>query len=183
MNIHKIIDNTKVEGPGNRLSIWVQGCSRHCRGCFATDTWNFEAGQRMSVDQIVEIIKNNSSIEGITILGGEPLDQSSELAELISRVRSETRLSIILFTGYEYEAILADQDAAINCILRNVDVLIDGPYIEELRSFSIPLIGSSNQKFRFLSERYSMQDFVKNKIEIRIDPSGKTIINGMIPFE
>ncbi len=182
LNIYRIIKNTRSEGPGNRFCIWVQGCSRHCRGCFLKDTWSFKPNQLISPEELFRMISEEKNIEGVTILGGEPLEQAEELSELLECV-SNLGLSVIVFTGFTYSEIKEDGDVYRNKILEYTDVLIDGEFIEEKKDFSKPLTGSSNQRHIFLTDRYKLEDFGENKIEIRISPDGKMSINGMGDFE
>lgn len=181
MNIHRIIAETKSEGPGNRVAIWVQGCSIQCYGCMAKDTWDTKARQFMTPDDILSILDSCTNIEGVTILGGEPFDQAHELAILTQRIKKRN-LSLIILTGYVYEHLLSVSDCDVKTVLDNVDVLIDGPYVESLRSFNRPLVGSDNQRFLFLTDKYKMSDFGKNTIEVRIDKDGIAQYNGMGDF-
>ena len=182
LNINRLIHSTRAEGPGNRFAIWLQGCSRHCQGCFATDTWSFEPHLLYSADDIAGMIEKEPDIEGITILGGEPFAQADELAELILKIKL-LGLTIILFTGYGFYELKSSSNDRIQMILNNIDVLIDGEYKEDQRNFDIPLIGSSNQNIIFLSEKYTMNDFKTNKIEIRISKNGTIHYNGMGDFD
>ena len=178
MNVHRIEPLTHAEGPGARCCIWMQGCSRHCPGCFATATWSTAPRRLMSADDIISLTRSQPGIEGITILGGEPFEQPEELAALTAKAWNE-QLSTIVFTGYTYEELLAARNPYWDEALRHTDVLIDGPYIEQQRSFRRPLAGSDNQRFHFLTSRYRMSDFKRNTIEVRISPDGTARINGM----
>lgn len=181
ININRIIVGTRSEGPGVRLCIWFQGCSHHCEACYAEDTWSFSENRLFSVNEIFDMIDQSElTIEGITVLGGEPFDQNRELFLLLQEARRRN-LSCVVFTGYTIDE-LKRKDEINNAILELVDVLIDGPYIKELRSFDVPLVGSSNQKIHFLTNRYSRTDFLRNKIEIRISKKGIISINGMGDF-
>ena len=182
MNIHRIINNTKSEGPGNRVAIWTQGCSRHCKGCMAKDTWPHINNQKMSIEEILSIVTKNPTIEGVTILGGEPFEQVQELSQLTQGIKDKG-LSTIIFTGYTYEQLRDSGNSYIEAILSSIDVIIDGPYIQELRSFSRPMVGSDNQRFIFLTDTYSLADFQTNTIEVRISKGGIVQYNGMGEFD
>lgn len=182
MNIHRIIEKTMAEGPGNRFAIWTQGCSRHCKGCMLPKTWSFNANIELSVNEILEKIYRMDDIEGVTILGGEPFEQAKDLVSLVKGIRKKD-LSIIIFTGFSIEELKNSKNRIYQEILKNIDILIDGKYIENLRSFNIPMIGSDNQRFHFLTGRYSMIDIPENRIEIRINPDGSLFYNGMGNFE
>jgi anaerobic ribonucleoside-triphosphate reductase activating protein len=175
LNINRIITGTKVEGPVIRTCIWLQVCSRHCPRCFAKETWSFEPREIKSCDEIIRIISNDKESEGVTFLGGEPLEQIDSLIELCSMIKGIGK-SIVLFSGYTIEEI--ENDQKLRPVLKLIDVLIDGPYVEKLRDFSRPMIGSKNQRFHFLTSRYKIEDFERNQLEIRISPSGKITVNG-----
>ena len=85
LRVFNILKNTKVEGPGNRYCIWVQGCSLHCRGCQATHTWSHSGGINLNTGDIIEDILNQKDIEGVTFLGGEPFEQAEALGIIASR--------------------------------------------------------------------------------------------------
>ena len=184
MKIYKLIKNTTVEGPGNRFCIWVQGCSRHCKGCFARETWDFSAGIYYDVNALFELIKSQNNIEGVTFLGGEPFEQANEILELSKLIKS-INLSIVCFTGFKIEELKQKNDKNINELLDNIDLLIDGGFESENFDLSRPWVGSSNQRYIFLSNRYNEEQIkkYKNKIEMRIDSNGEILINGMGDFE
>ena len=181
VNVHRIEPHTKAEGPGIRCCVWLQGCNRRCPGCYATDTWDSSPRQLMSADEIIGQALSHPDVEGITILGGEPFQQPEALASLTTKAWANG-LTTIVFTGYTHEELLAADNAHWHETLQHIDVLIDGPYIQALRSFSRPLVGSSNQRFIFLTERYRMSDFRRNTIEVRITPDGVARLNGMGDF-
>ena len=181
INVYRYVDCTKVEGPGKRFCIWFQGCSHRCEGCYARDTWSFDENQLMRVSDVMELIDYAPGIEGVTILGGEPFDQPEALEELVKEIKLRN-LSIIVFTGYTLEEIETSDNICWRNVLNNIDVLIDGLYEAANRSFDIPLIGSSNQRYYFFTDRYSMADFEDNKIEIRIGKDGILKFNGMGDF-
>lgn len=179
MRIHQIIPRTAVDGPGVRFCLWVQGCSRHCKGCFNPGTWNPEGGTEMTVEALREQIAATPDIEGITLLGGEPFEQAEECARLCEWARARG-LSVAAFSGYTLEELRAG-DAATRRLLAAVDLLMDGPYVEELQDFSRPWIGSRNQNYRFLTERYTMADVENGRrgVEIRMKKSGEIFVSGM----
>ena len=183
MRIYKILKNTTVEGPGQRFCIWAQGCKKHCKGCFAKETWDFESGEVYSVIELYNLIKMQDNIEGVTFLGGEPFEQVKEILELSKMVKKDN-LSVLCFTGYTYEELKFKNDKCINEFLANIDLLIDGGFEQEYFDLSRPWVGSSNQRFIFLTDRYCENDLkkYKNKIELHLDYDGKIEINGMGDF-
>lgn len=178
IRVHKILKNTKVEGPGTRYCIWFQGCSRRCKGCWAKATWAPDGGEEFDVQEVLEDILKTQGIEGVTFLGGEPFEQPEALKFLASGVK-DAGLSVLCFTGGKIEEI-KDRE-----ILNYIDLLIDGEYREEEQDFSRPWVGSKNQRYHFLTERYDEKIFTdyKNKIEINIQKNGLIFINGMGDFE
>lgn len=184
LDVYKILTNTKVEGPGNRFCIWVQGCKKHCKGCYARDTWEFGCGQKLSVSELFKMISAEKDIEGVTFLGGEPFEQAVDLAQLAAMVK-EQGLSVVCFSGYTINELKQKNDQAVNDLLCNVDLLIDGGFETENFDISRPWVGSSNQKYHFLTDFYTPEiiNQYKNKIEARISPDGKLEINGMGDFK
>lgn len=184
LNIYKIIERTEVEGPGVRFCIWVQGCKKHCPECFAKETWEFGAGQNYTTDEIFSRIMAQKDIEGVTFLGGEPFEQAQELVVLAKKIKAQN-LSVVCFTGYTIEELKAKNSSAVNRFLKYIDLLIDGGFEKEKFDLSRPWVGSSNQRYIFLSDFYSQEDIVqyKNKIEARIGLDGKLEINGMGDFD
>ena len=136
IQVYKILKQTKVEGPKKRYCIWFQGCSKHCKGCWAKATWDFNSGKEYDVEDIIEDIFKTPNIDGVTFLGGEPFEQSEALAFLCKKIK-EAGLSIICFTGNRFE----DIEEKYNHILENIDLLIDGEFIEEQKYFSSPWVG------------------------------------------
>lgn len=176
LNVHRIITRTAVEGPGQRFAIWLQGCNRHCEGCFVPQTWSKEPNLLYTQEQIINMINAEKDIEGITILGGEPFEQSEELCSLLMHL--DKKLSVIIFTGYTLNELQEKNDIYVNSIIDMVDVLVDGEFIISQMDMSKPMIGSSNQKFHFFTPKYTINDFQKNKIEIRFQKNGAFLING-----
>ena len=176
VRIHKIIKNTKVEGPKTRYCIWFQGCSRHCKNCWAKATWDFNSGTEYEIEDILKDILNTKNIDGVTFLGGEPFEQAEALEFLCTKVK-EAGLSVVCFTGNSLENL---KNTHTN-ILKNIDLLIDGEYIEEEKDYSRPWVGSKNQNYHFLTDRFDKNiiNKYKNKIEINIDKNGIIFINGM----
>ncbi len=183
LDIYKILTNTQVEGPGIRFCIWVQGCKKHCPDCWAQDTWHFGIGEKYSVEDLFSQIQAQTNIEGVTFLGGEPFEQAKDLSELSSKIKA-LGLSVVCFTGYTYEELQAKNDKFTDELLENIDLLIDGGFEKDNFDLSRPWVGSSNQRYIFLTDFYNEEIIkkYKNKIEARISPDGKLEINGMGDF-
>lgn len=180
IRVHKILKHTKVEGPGTRYCIWFQGCSRHCKGCWAKATWTPDGGEEFEVEDVLKDILSTDGIEGVTFLGGEPFEQKEAL-EVLACGAQKAGLSVLCFTGGKIEDI---QQKHPN-ILEHIDLLIDGEFCEEEKDFSRPWVGSKNQRYNFLSNRYDEKILseYKNKIEINVQKNGLIFINGMGDFE
>ncbi len=183
LRVFNIIKNTKVEGPGNRYCIWVQGCSRHCKGCQAVHTWSHKGGELYNVEDIInDILLQKDKIEGVTFLGGEPFEQAEALG-IIAEREKKNGLSVVCFTGGRLEEL---KENPINKnLLDNTDLLIDGEFVEELTDYSRPWCGSSNQRYHFLTDRYNEDIFIKykNKVEVNISKNGQVFMNGMGNFD
>ncbi len=184
LNLYKIIPQTEVEGPNKRFCIWVQGCKKHCAGCWAKETWEFGIGQNYTVEELFQLIKSQKDIEGVTFLGGEPFEQAKELSKLAQKIK-EVGLSVVCFTGYTIEELRNIDSPSIATLLENIDLLIDGGFEKENFDLSRPWVGSSNQRYIFLTDFYSPDAIKKytNKVEVRISQGGKLEINGMGDFE
>lgn len=184
INIYKYLNKTHAEGPGQRFCLWVQGCSRHCDGCFAKSTWSHQKNRIMSVDELFFLIKEQKGIEGVTFLGGEPFEQAKPLAELARKVQN-LGLSVLTFTGNTFEELKKSENEDIQALLKYTDLLIDGGFEKENFDLSRPWVGSKNQRYIFLTDRYSAEEIknYKNKIEVRIEKNGFVFVNGMGDFD
>ena len=182
LRIFKILKNTKVEGPESRYCIWVQGCSHHCACCQAVHTWSHSGGELIDINEIIEDIKSQKGIEGITFLGGEPFEQAEALGEIAFAVKS-MGLGVLCFTGGYIETLKNDNKN--KKLLNNIDLLIDGPFEIDKLDYSRPWCGSSNQRYHFLTDRYNEEIFerYKNKVEVNISKNGTIFMNVMGHFD
>ena len=172
MRIARIWHNTASEGPGLRTAIWLQGCSIGCHGCINPHLWSFQGGQEVNIEDLADEILG-LDVEGITLLGGEPFDQAAECYELSRRVRDGGK-GVVTFSGYTYEKLLKEERSDWASLLSVTDLLVDGPYESELPEEDRAWVGSTNQRFLNLTNRYVDIDpkVVNNRIEIRVLPSG-----------
>ena len=182
LRVFNILKTTKVEGPGVRYCIWTQGCSRHCKGCQAVHTWSHSGGILIDVKDIIEDIKSQKNIEGVTFLGGEPFEQAEALG-IIAKEVQKLGLSVLCFTGFLLEELRQEEKNRL--LLDNIDLLIDGEFKQELVDYSRPWCGSSNQRYHFLTSRYNEEIFekYKNKVEVNISKNGVIFMNGMGNFD
>lgn len=151
MRYANIIDCDTANGEGVRTSLFVSGCHRHCQGCFNTDAQSFDYGEPYTKNVEQRILDQLALpyIAGLSILGGEPLDQTPEdkhdLLYLIAKAKDMGKTTW-LWTGYTWEDIAKNGSAMSRGLIGWVDVVVDGPYIKELRDISLPFRGSSNQR-------------------------------------
>ncbi len=186
LRLFQFIARTNVEGPGARACIQVQGCPIHCAGCALPQTWPADGGLLVEADALIEQILSESAIEGVTFLGGEPFFQAGPLAYIGRRVK-EHNLSVVTFTGYLLEAIQSANRNDYNELLAVTDLLIDGPFKRHQVEFVRPWVGSSNQRFHYLTDRYAQRPeeiaSTPNRIEVRLKPDGRIFINGLAAHE
>ena len=157
---------SKVNGPGNRFVLWTQGCSKGCSECFNPETWSTNIYKELSPTQIFELIKN-FEVDGVTISGGDPLEQEDELLELLMLLSTmRLRKGIILFSGFT-RAEISSNFIREQC-LKYIDVLIDGRYEKNLK-IDFSLRGSSNQEFYSFSNKISSDELhFDQEIEISL---------------
>jgi len=143
-----------VDGPGLRMVIWTQGCPHRCKGCHNPQTHRFDGGFETEVDDIIEQMKNLKLHRGITISGGEPLEQPEACRE-IAEAAKNMGLDVWVYTGYTFEAILDRSESDKRPwaeLLKVVDVIIDGPFILEKKNMLLRFRGSENQRIIDVSE-------------------------------
>ena len=146
---------SKVNGPGVRFVLWTQGCSKGCSECFNPETWSTNVYKELSPTQIFELIKN-FEVDGVTISGGDPLEQEDELLELLMLLSTmRLRKGVILFSGFT-RAEISSSPIREKC-LSYIDVLIDGRYEKNLK-VDFSLRGSSNQEFYSFSNKISSDE-------------------------
>lgn len=141
IRIAGIVEESIVDGTGLRYAIFMQGCVRRCKGCQNPATHDINGGRIVDTSELIDAIKKNSLLAGITLTGGEPLLQLDAAVEL-ARETKKLGLNVWCYTGYTLEEI---PDAAQE-LLKYVDVLVDGPFVEELRDLELDFRGSSNQR-------------------------------------
>lgn len=134
-----------VDGPGYRFAVFVQGCPHGCIGCHNPKTHDFEGGYLSDTGEIIGRLGKNPLIRGVTLSGGEPMMQPKPLAE-IARAAKEKGLSVWCYTGFTLEFLLEEGRSDRLELLREVDVLVDGPYIAHERSLDLLYCGSRNQR-------------------------------------
>lgn len=143
LRVVDIVDGTTVDGPGLRTSIYFAGCDHHCPGCHNPSTWPHDSGRDMTVGDIIAHIEENGF--NVTFSGGDPLYQADKIAVLAREIKRRLGKTVWCYTGFTYEELMAGTPSARQ-VLDNIDVLVDGPFIESLRYTSLLFRGSSNQR-------------------------------------
>ena len=136
-----------ADGPGFRISIYCAGCSHHCKGCHNPQSWDFDAGHWMTVDELLDIIKADS-LSNVSFSGGDPFYQVDAFTELARRIKAETGKTIWCWTGFTLEEIQADP--SLSRMLPYLDVLVDGPFSREQRDTNLLFLGSRHQRIIYL---------------------------------
>ena len=162
MNYANIKKYDIADGPGVRVSLFVSGCRHHCKGCFNSEAWDFEYGRPYTAETEAEILEalKPGYIAGLTLLGGEPFEpgNQAELVKLLRKVRETyPEKSIWSYTGYVYDKDLVPGGRAYTDVtdemLSYLDVLVDGPFVEELKDITLQFRGSSNQRILEMSKK------------------------------
>lgn len=183
LNVAATVPCTEAEGPGKRFALWVQGCPLRCPGCCNPHMLEFKEANFRPIEEVAEEILASPDIEGVTFIGGEPFSQAAGLTALAKRLRAAD-LSVMVFSGFTIERIRKANRPDWESFLEHIDLLVDGPYIQEKLVTDRRWIGSSNQRTHFLTERYAHLsdkeegwDKGPNTIEIRM-VNDQIYING-----
>lgn len=179
LQVAQIVPCTEAEGPGRRFALWFQGCPLRCPGCCNPEFIPFAGGETLTLADVLRTLDaaRERGIEGITLLGGEPLAHAAASAAL-ARAAHERGLSVMVFSGYTLEEVRAKDDPDVDEVLAHTDILVDGPYVRELPDTARRWIGSINQRIHFLSDRYRADDKCwreRNTLEIRVRNSEVTV--------
>jgi anaerobic ribonucleoside-triphosphate reductase activating protein len=180
LNIMGYVDQSEVNGPGSRAVIWVQGCKKECPGCFNPNSWDFEINQLVAIDTLVENILSSPVNTGVTFSGGEPFWQASALAELARKVKAKG-LNVMSFTGFTLEQLKSKSGPPGAAeLLAELDILIDGPFVESLaiNSPNSP-VSSSNQRVNIFNPDFENKiSWASDQIEVHILKDGSRIVTG-----
>lgn len=159
LNIYNIETSNYVNGNGNRYVLWLQGCDLGCIDCWNQQTWSFEDKILKSVDEIFEeLMSLEDSLDGVTFTGGEPFLQAKELSILAQKIKENTKLTIQIFTGFEHEELLKEEDIML---LNYTDILVAGRYDQTKEN--------NNQKVYILNNSSELWKFDNSNVEIEID--------------
>jgi anaerobic ribonucleoside-triphosphate reductase activating protein len=163
------LEHSEIYGPGIRSVFWTQGCTLACKGCWNTQYWPRRGGDEISVSEVLSQLNELKDIEGITLLGGEPLQQPQACLELIQGCK-DLGLSIFLYTGYEP----SEFNELMQSCFDLCDIAVTGRYVQELRDTTLRWRGSQNQQVHFISDLYD-ESVLQNQTEVEchILPSGE----------
>ena len=179
MQIAQVVPCTEAEGPGKRFAVWFQGCPLRCPGCCNPEFLTFKGGQTKTLREMREWLvrsQEESGIEGITLMGGEPFAHAVP-ALALARASRQLGLSVMVFSGFTIEELQARAEPEVAELIAVTDILVDGPYVREQPDTARRWIGSRNQRIHFLTPRYSYdrQWRQKNTLEIRVDRAGVSV--------
>jgi len=164
MRVAGIVKESLTNGLGVRGVVFFQGCPHHCKGCQNPSTWDTDGGIEMPILDVWKEVYS-PHLDGITLSGGEPLSQPRAVTAL-STIGYDYHLNVWVYTGYTLEQIAEMNDPWLFTALKRVDVLVDGPFIEELKDLSLPYRGSRNQ--RIIPKPYKqLQDYIKKGVPIK----------------
>ena len=177
LHVHAVEPRSRANGPGARFVVWLQGCTLGCPGCFNPAT-HAQGGRSVTVEALLAQIPDD--VEGISLSGGEPLQQAAGAAALLGAARARG-LSTLVFSGYTLAEI--EQLPGGPAVLAATDVLIDGRYVASER-LARGLRGSANQRIHVLTPRYALADVEATPVaEIRIGPTGEVVLTGVDPLK
>lgn len=145
MRIAGTVQDSIVDGPGFRFTVFTQGCSHHCPGCHNPQTHDPSGGTEHTVEELLERMRSNPLTDGLTLSGGEPFEQPEDCL-LLAQGAHESGLNVWSYTGYLFEFLRDQGTEAQKALLRELDVLVDGPFLLEQRTLSLPWRGSRNQR-------------------------------------
>ena len=143
--IHGTAQDSIVDGPGIRFAVFVQGCPHRCEGCHNPESHDPAGGRETTTEEIIAQMKANPLLDGLTLSGGEPMSAAEACLEIALAAKA-ARLNVWCYTGYTWEALLKEADPARMALLRQVDVLVDGPFMLAERSLELTFCGSRNQR-------------------------------------
>ena len=180
LNIMGYVDESEVNGPGCRAVVWVQGCKRECPGCFNPASWSFETNQLIAVEKLANQILSNPCNQGVTFSGGEPFWQAPALTQLAKKLKA-AGLNVMSFSGFTLQE-LQSEGAPLGGqeLLEQLDILVDGPFVQSLAINSPDtLVSSRNQRVHVFNPALKDQlNWASDQMEIHILKDGSRIITG-----
>jgi len=177
LRIGRVMERSCANGPGERCVVWVQGCPLRCPGCFNRAFWPPEGGELVPVEELAARINGIRSIRGVTLSGGEPMEQAAAVAELLDLL--DPRLDLVMFTGYTCEEIAAAPIRKL--VLGRVDLAVVGRYMRELASEDDPWTGSRNKEALEVTGRIRRDEPPDCRVEVNISAAGEVLVTGFPP--
>ncbi len=161
IRIANYINDSIVDGPGIRFTIFFQGCAHKCKGCFNQETWDFNLGKDIEEEELMKIIKNNCLISGVTFSGGDPFYQISGALKMAKLIK-ENNYHLMCYTGFLFEELIemSKNNLELKELLNLIDTIVDGPFIEELKSLDLNFKGSKNQRIINVKKTLSSNEIV-----------------------
>ena len=179
LKVHSFLPATYGNGPGLRACLWLQGCTLSCPGCFNPESHAVDIGEIQSVRDLANQILELPSIQGITVSGGEPLQQVAPLADLLRIIKGKSKLSVVVFTGYLFEDAIKLIDSAD--MRQTIDLLFAGPFKPSINPKSLD--DMAHKTTHFFSNRYTKKDLESAcSSELIIEPSGAITVTGIDPI-
>ena len=172
LNIAGLVDDSIVDGPGIRFTVFAQGCTHNCLGCHNPDTHVFGIGTDYTITEIIRQIKSNPLVHGVTFSGGDPFFQAEGFAELGRQLR-EMKYEVAAYTGFTWEYLIACGDEDQIELLKNLDILVDGRFEIEKRNLDLRFRGSSNQRIIDVQKSLENVEFGKSPVPAPIWTSQK----------
>jgi anaerobic ribonucleoside-triphosphate reductase activating protein len=162
LKVAGIVDESIVDGPGIRLVIFVQGCIHLCKGCHNEKTHSLNGGTLVDIDTIIDRVKKNPLLDGVTFSGGEPFLQAKPLSILAKKIKA-LGYNVITYTGYTFEFIMDNIEKydSWEDLINHTDILIDGQYEENKRNLTLPFRGSENQRIINVIKSLEIKDIVQ----------------------
>lgn len=154
LRINGIYAESVVDGPGIRYAIFTQGCPHHCEGCHNPQTHDFNGGENIEIQTILNEISDNPLLSGVTFSGGEPFCQPGPLSVIAKEVHKKG-MNVVTFTGFLYEKLLekAESEKDVDALLKETDILVDGPFVLAERDLTLKFRGSRNQRILHLKNK------------------------------
>lgn len=184
LNLADFVACTESEGPGRRAALWVQGCQKRCVGCCNPGLLAIEERHIVSADQVLQWIEQahrQFGLEGVTLLGGEPMLQARGLAAVALGCQA-VGLSVMVFSGYALAELDRLRLPGVADLLASTDVLVDGPYLPDMPEGLRNWVGSRNQRFHYLSRQYAAEIETdprwRPSVEVRLRADGSARVNG-----
>ncbi|AEV83752.1 anaerobic ribonucleoside-triphosphate reductase activating protein [Actinoplanes sp. SE50] len=178
--VARFLERTRAEGPGERTAVWVQGCSIRCPGCFNPHLFTPRGGTPVPPAELAARILATGT-DGVTLLGGEPFDQAAGLAAVAATVRAAGR-TVMTFTGYDHAELRSRADQGVAGLLAATDLLVAGPFRQDLIDRVRPWAGSTNQQFVHLTDRLPV-DVTPDRLEVTVSGTGDIAVNGWADTE